>query len=151
MDPATIFCPNPHCPARGQTGQGNIGSHSLKEQRCLCPVCHKTFSVTKGTAFYRLHTSAETVARVVTLLAHGCPMQAIVAAFGLDERTVAAWWARAGRQGQAVHEYLVEPPRDLGQGQADERRGKKQGGIVWMALAMTGKTRLWLGGERSEQ
>ena len=27
--------------------------------------------------------------RVVTLLAHGCPPQAIVAAFGWDERTVA--------------------------------------------------------------
>jgi len=88
---------------------------------------------------------------VVTLLAHGCPVQAIVAAFGFDERTVAAWWARSGRQGQTVHEYLVEQPRDLGQVQADELRVKKQGGIVWMALAMMVKTRLWLGGEVSEQ
>ena len=88
---------------------------------------------------------------VVTLLAHGCPLQAIVAAFGFDERTVAEWWARAGRQGQAVQEYLVEQPRDLGQVQADEIRVKKQGGIVWMALAMMVKTRLWLGGEVSEQ
>lgn len=88
---------------------------------------------------------------VVTLLAHGCPVQAIVAALGFDERTVATWWARAGRQGQAVHESLVEQPRDLGQVQADELRVKKQGGIVWMALAMMVKTRLWLGGEVSEQ
>ena len=88
---------------------------------------------------------------VVTLLAHGCPVQAIVAAFGFDERTVADWWARSGRQGQDVHEYLVEQPRDLGQVQADEIRVKKQGGIVWMALAMMVKTRLWLGGEVSEQ
>ena len=80
----------------------------------------------------------------MTLLAHGCPLQAIVAAFGFDERTIAAWWARSGRQGQAVHEYLVEQPRDLGQVQADELRVKKQGGIVWMALAMMVKTRLWL-------
>src|SRR5947207_4105358 len=36
-----------------------------------------------------LRTSAETVVLVVTLLAHGCPVQAIVAAFGFDERTVA--------------------------------------------------------------
>ena len=35
--------------------------------------------------------------------------------------------------------------------QADELRVKKQGGIVWMALAMMVKTRLWLGGEVSEQ
>ena len=85
------------------------------------------------------------------MLAHGCPLQAIVVAFGFDERTVAAWWARAGRQGQAVQEHLVEQPRDLGQVQADEIRVKKQGGIVWMALAMMVRTRLWLAGEVSEQ
>jgi transposase-like protein len=150
MDPTTVFCPNPHCHARGQIGQGNIGIHSQKEQRCICHACCKTFSARTGTVFYRLRTSAETVVLVVTLLAHGGPVQAIVAACGFDERTVAAWWARAGRQGQAVHESLVEQPRDLGQVQADELRVKKQGGIVWMALAMMVKTRWWLGGEVSE-
>src|SRR6266436_4854741 len=149
MDPTTTFCPNVACPARGQTGQGNIGIHSCKDKRLLCTACQKTFSATKGTAFYRLRTSAETVSLVVTLLAHGCPLQAIVVAFGYDERTVASWVARAGDQGQAVQEHLVEQPRDLGQVQADEIRVKKQGGIVWMALAMMVKTRLWLGGAAS--
>jgi hypothetical protein len=58
------------------------------------------------------------------------------AAFGFDERTGAAWWARSGHQGPAVQEYWVEHPRDLGQGQADERRVKKHGGLVWIALSM---------------
>src|SRR5881296_395133 len=151
MDPTTTCCPNRHCPARGQTGRGNIGIHSRKEQRFICHECQKTFSATTGTVFYRLRTAAETVVLVVTLLAHGCPVQAIVAAFGFDERTVADWWARSGRQGQAVHEYLVEQPRDLGQVQADEIRVKKQGSMVWMALAMMVCTRLWLGGAVSEQ
>src|SRR6266853_2110075 len=151
MDPTTTFCPNVACPARGQTGQGNIGIHSCKDKRFICTECHKTFGATKGTAFYRLRTSAETVSLVVTLLAHGCPLQAIVVAFGYDERTVAGWVARGGAQGQAVQEHLVEQPRDLGQVQADEIRVKKQGGIVWMALAMMVCTRLWLGGEVSEQ
>ncbi len=150
MDPTTIFCPNPACPARGQGGQGNIGIHSRKDKRFICTECRKTFTATKGTAFYRLRTPAETVALVLTLLAHGCPLQAIVVAFGYDERTVAAWEARAGRQGQAVQEQLVEQPRDLGHVQADEIRVKTQGGIVWMALAMMVKTRLWLAGEVSE-
>jgi IS1 family transposase len=88
---------------------------------------------------------------VVTLMAHGCPLQAIVVAFGYDERTVACWLGLAGGQGQAVQEHLVEQPRDLGQVQADEIRVKKQGGVVWMALAMMVKTRLWLAGEVSEQ
>ena len=151
MDPTMVFCPHRACPARGQTGQGNIGIHSRKDKRFLCTECHKTFSATKGTAFYRLRTAAETVTLVVTLLAHGCPPQAIVAAFGFDERTVRRWMARGGVQGQAVQEHLVAQPRDLGQVQADEIRVKKQGGIVWMALAMMVKTRLWLAGEVSEQ
>jgi transposase-like protein/IS1 family transposase len=151
MDPTTTFCPNRACPARGQRGHGNIGIHSRKEQRFICKQCHKTFTATKGTVFYRLRTAAELVVIVVTLLAHGCPLQAIVAAFRLDERTVADWWARAGQQGQAVQEYLVEQPRDLGHVQADEIRVKTQGGIVWMALAMMVRTRLWLAGEVSAQ
>jgi len=151
MDPTTTFCPNLACPARGQIGQGNIGIHSRKDQRFLCSECHKTFSATKGTVFYRLRTAAETVTLVVTLLAHGCPPQAIVAAFGFDERTVARWMARGGVQGQAVQEHLVEQPRDLGQVQADEIRVKKQGGIAWMALAMMVGPRLWLAGEVSER
>jgi transposase-like protein len=100
---------------------------------------------------YRLRTAGDLVALILTLLAHGCPVQAIVAAFGFDERTVAAWRTRAGRHGQAVQEYLVEQPRDLGQVQADEIRVKTQGGIVWMALAMMVSSRLWLAGEVSEQ
>ena len=151
MDPTTVFCPNPHCHARGQTGQGHIGIHAQQAQRFICHACRKTFSARTGTVFYRLRTAAETGALVVTLLAYGCPVQALVAALGFDERTVAAWWARSGRQGQAVHEYLVEQPRDLGQVQADELRVKKQGGIVWMAMALMVQTRLWLGGEVSEQ
>ena len=151
MDPTSVFCPNVACPARGQAGEGNIRLHSRKDKQFLCTECHKTFSATTGTAFYRLWTSAETVTLVVTLMAHGCPLQAIVVAFGFDERTVAAWGARAGRQGQAVQEHLVEHPRDLGQVQADEIRVQTQGGIVWMALALMVKTRLWLAGEVSEQ
>src|SRR6266478_10149637 len=151
MDPATTFCPRLACPARGQTGQGNIGIHSRKDKRFLCTACHKTFSATQGTALSRLRIATETVTRVVTWLAHGCPPHAIVAAFGFDERTVARWMARGGVHGQAVQEHLVEQPRDLGQVQADEIRVKKQGGIVWMALAIMVKTRLWLGGEVSEQ
>jgi transposase-like protein len=151
MNPTTVFCPNLACPARGHTGQGNIGIHSRKDQRFVCTECHKTFTATQGTALYRLRTAAETVTWVVTLLAHGCPPQAIVAAFGFDERTVRRWMTRGGRQGQAVQESVVEQPRALGQVHADEMRVTKQGGVVWMALAMRVSTRLWLAGEVREQ
>jgi transposase-like protein len=150
MDPTTTCCPNLACPARGQTGKGNIGIHSQQDHRFMCTECHKTFTATKGTAFYRLRTSAETISLVMTLMAHGCPLQAIVVALGYDERTVTRWMARGGGHGQAVQEHLVEQPRDLGQVQADEIRVKKQGGIVWLALAMMISTRLWLAGEVRE-
>ena len=146
MDPQTVFCPNSACSASGQVDKGNIGVHSVKERRYKCQVCGKTFAETKGTVFYRLRTAKDLVVMVVTLLAHGCPLQAIVAAFGLDERTVLSWQARAGQHCQRVHEHLVEQPRDLGQVQADEIRVKTQGGILWMAMAIQVRTRLWLGG-----
>ena len=146
MDPQTEFCPNPDCPARGQVGKGNVGIHSQKERRYRCRECGQTFAARKGTTFYRLRTAEETVTIVITLLAHGCPLQAIVAAFGFDERTVAGWHARAGAQCQAVHAHLVQQPRDLGQVQADELWVKLQGLKVWMALALQVAPRLWLGG-----
>jgi IS1 family transposase len=147
MDPTTTFCPNSACPARGQTGQGHIGIHARQDRRCICKQCRQPCTATKGTVFYRLRTAAALVVLVVTLLAHGCPLPALVAAFRLDERTVAAWGARAGQQGQAVQEYVVEHPRDRGHGQADASRVKPQSGIVWLARAMMIRTRLGLAGE----
>jgi len=103
--------------------------------------------VTKGSIFYRLKTDPMTVLLVLTLLAYGCPVQAIVAAFGFDERTVKEWWQRAGRHCQAVHEHLIGGSQlDLQQVQADEIKVKTQGGVIWMAMAMMVPTRLWLGG-----
>jgi hypothetical protein len=84
---------------------------------------------------------------VITLLCHGCPTQAIVAAFGLDERTVARWLWEAGRHCRRVHEHLVEQGQvDLQHVQADELWVKQVGGKVWMALALAAPSRLWLGG-----
>lgn len=149
MDPQTVFCHNSDCPARGQIGKGNIGVHSQKERRYKCHVCGKTFAETKGTPFYRLHKMCDIFVLVVTLLAHGCPIQAIVAAFELDERTVVSWQERAGQHCEKVHQHLIEQPRDLGQVQGDEIRVKIQGAVAWMALAIEVRTRLWLGGALS--
>ena len=146
MDPDKVFCHNPDCPARGRQGLGNIGIHSLIKRRYICHVCKKTFTDTKGTMFYRLRHSDQLVSLIVTLLAFGCPIVAIVKAFGLDERTVADWANRAGKHCQQVHKHLVQIPRDLGQVQADEIRVKHQNGIAWLAMAITVSTRLWLGG-----
>jgi transposase-like protein len=62
--------------------------HSQKECRYRCKRCGQTFSTPESSALYRMHKPYELVATVVTLLAYSCLPQTIVAAFGLDERTV---------------------------------------------------------------
>ncbi len=152
MNPEAVFCLNIDCPARGQVGKGNISVHSQKEKRYGCEACEATFVATKGTIFYRLRTDPKTVILVLSLLAYGCPVQAIVAGFGFDERTVKNWWSKAGAHCQKVHERVVgQSQLDLGQVQADEIKVNIQGGVIWMAMAMMVSTRLWLGGEISRR
>jgi len=147
MNPEQVFCPNIECVSRGQVGKGNIKVQSKKKKIYGCKVCKKTFSATKGTIFYRLKKEPTLVMLVLCLLAYGCPRQAIVVAFELDERTVKSWWEKGGKHCQKVHEYKVEGTKmDLGQVQADEIKAKIQGGIIWMAMAIMVSSRLWLGG-----
>lgn len=149
MNPQTVFCPNPDCTSRGEVGTGNIGIKSQKEHRYLCKTCGQSFAQTKGTPLFRLKQSRSLFLIVITLLAHGCPPQAIVAAFGLEERTVFAWQHKAGKHCEQVHEALVEQPRDLVQVQADEIRVKcAKKVVIWMAMAMQVSPRLWLGVHR---
>jgi transposase-like protein len=147
MNPQEQVCHNPRCWVYGRNGAGQIVIHSRRTQRYRCKRCGKTFSATKDTPFYRLHKPHDVLVMVATLLAFGCPVQAIVAAFGLDERTVADWQQRAGRQCQQVHHHLVQAGAvTLGQVQADELRVRIVGGVVWLAMALTVRSRLWLGG-----
>lgn len=147
MNSQNIFCPNYGCPARGQTGKGNIHPHSKSEKRYACDVCQTTFSTTKGTIFYRLKTNPEKVMLVLALLSRGCSIEAITFAFGFDPRTVKSWWVRAGHQCEAFHEHTVGQAKfDMKHVQADEIRVKMWGIIVWLGLAIMVSNRLWLGG-----
>ena len=147
MNASEQFCPNLGCSARGQVGQGNSVIHGRKRPRYRCSRCGKTFSAKTGTLFEGLRKPTELIVIVVTLLTYGCPVQAIVHAFGLDERTVAHWRDRAGAHCQKVQEALIEQASlDLVHVQADEIRVKGRAIVVWMGLAMMVSTRLWLGG-----
>ncbi len=147
MNASQVFCPNLECKARGQIGQGTIVSHGRKRPRYRCKTCGKTFSAKAGTLFAGLRKPTEVIVVVVTLLAYGCPVQAIVHAFELDERTVASWRDQAGRHCEQVHHALVEQGKlDLMHVQADEIRVKGRQLIAWMGLAMMVPTRLWLAG-----
>ena len=152
MNPQAQFCPNVRCPASGEKGGGNIVIHSQKKRQYKCKCCEKTFSESHGTSLYRVKKASELFVLVVTLLSYGCPVPAIVAAFGLDERTVKSWLHKAGSHAQRVHEAMMSQQRlDLQQVQADEMRVKLQGKVLWMAMALMVSTRLWLGGVVSER
>jgi transposase-like protein len=147
MDTSKQFCPNEACSARGKIGEGNITIHDRKRQRYRCKTCKQTFSARRGTMFEGLRKPMQVIVIVVTLLSYGCPVQAIVHAFGLDERTVASWRDRAGIHCEQVHHALVEAGKlDLVHVQADEIRVKGRSMIAWMGLAMMVSTRLWLAG-----
>src|SRR5207245_3211238 len=139
--------PNQKCKARGQVGQGTIVSHGKARPRYRCKTCGKTFSAQAGTMFEGLRKPKTLIVIVVTLLSYGCPVQAIVQAFGLDERTVARWRDHAGSHCERVHQALIETGKlDLVHVQADEIRVKGRTMIAWMGLAMMVSTRLWLAG-----
>ena len=99
-----------------------------------------------------LRSEVTLVVIVVTLLAYGCPVPAIVQAYGLDERTIADWRDRAGRHCERVHEAVVQQGQlELEHVQADEIRVKGSKLVAWMGMAMMVSTRLWLGGVVQEQ
>src|SRR5438874_12676892 len=102
MNASEQFCPNSACRARGKIGQGNIVVHGRKRPRYTCKTCGRTLSAKVGTPFAGVRKSTALIVIVVTRLPYGCPLQAIVHAFGVDERTVAEWRDRAGSQCEQV-------------------------------------------------
>jgi IS1 family transposase len=78
------------------------------------------------------------------LVAWGCPVAAIVAVFEVDERTVADWLHRAGTYAETFHHQHIQE-HDLQQVQVDEIRLKMQRQVLWVAMAMSVGSRLWLG------
>src|SRR5437763_6817550 len=146
------FCPNKECMSRGQIGQGNIVGHGSKRPRYKCKTCGKTFSARAGTALEVIRKSEDEYVKVITLLAYGTSIQAIVHAFKLDERTVVKWRDRAGIHCESIHKEKVERGiLDLIQVQADEIWVKMRGAVLWVALAIMVPTRLWIAVEVSKK
>jgi transposase-like protein len=140
MRPELVVCPNPACGASGR-----IGVHSQTKRQYICHACNKTFAETTGTVRYDLKHPAWRVVLVVALLAHGCPVSALVVAFGLSERTVADWQFKAGQHARQIQQHVVcQGQVDVSQVQADELYTKTPAGPVWIAMAMTVFSRLWL-------
>jgi transposase-like protein len=140
LNPKLVTCP--YC-----SEEQRIGVHSHQERRYRCHACDRTFAETADTVFFGLHYPLWVVVLVLTLLAFGCPVAAIVAAFYIDERTVRAWLHKAGQHGQAIQDQIVcHGQIVLGQVQADELCVTTQHGKVWIAMALCVFSRLFLWG-----
>jgi hypothetical protein len=84
---------------------------------------------------------------VLSLLAGGCPIPALVCAFGVDERTVALWQQQAGPPARQIQQHVVcQGQVDGGQGPGDALDVKTPVGTLWMATAMRVFSRLFRGG-----
>src|SRR6476660_3441951 len=126
MRPELIVCPKSDCGA-----SDHIGIHSHKERRYICYTCDRTFAETTGTILYGLKHTIWVVLIILSLPAYGCPIPAIVATFGVDERTVADWQLKAGQHAKTVQQQVVGQGQvDVGQVQADELYTKTQAGPV---------------------
>jgi hypothetical protein len=120
--------------------------HSRKQKRYRCKRCERTFSQNHGSALYQLK-KPDLFPLVISLLAYGCPPQAVMITYGLSDKTVRDWARRAGIHCQGVHEQTVMRQQwDLQHIQADELKVTTQMGVVWIALVLMVSTRLWLGG-----
>jgi len=99
-----------------------------------------------------IRCSEDNYVKVITLLAYGTSIQAIVHAFKMDERTVANWRDRAGIHCESVHKEKIERGLlDLIHVQADEIWVKIRGAVLWVALAIMVPTRLWIAVEVSKK
>jgi len=154
MSPSPLFCPYLDCDHKGRTDTETISVHAYRNRvdrtptRYHCAACDRTFSARRCTPFYRLHHPASLMAVVLTLLAHGCPVPAVVLALGLDERTVRAWLLKAGAHAATFHDHRLAAAGgvEAAHVQADEICVRVRGGRVWLAQAIEVGSRFWLGG-----
>ena len=89
------------CPLRGKVSSGNIvrygfyRTRSGKRRRFRCVECGKTFSLTRGTPYYRLQHRRATFDAVVALRVEGVSISATARVEGIAWNTVARWLERA--------------------------------------------------------
>lgn len=89
----TITCQNESCKDFGQlTGRVRRYGRTRKGiQRYQCKQCGSTFTQTKGSFFYNLHTSRNTILDCFQLAAAGATLAEIKQRQGVKEDTVIAW------------------------------------------------------------
>jgi hypothetical protein len=147
MNPQLYSCQHKDCAKFGEVGANNLVIHSRKQERLKCKLCKKTFTLSKGTGFYRLRYDSKLIQIVLVLLAFGCPPRAINQAYGIDLRTIDRWIERFGSHCKALHWTRVRAFFSAARVQADELWLRIKKGKAWISTALEVETRIWLGFE----
>lgn len=119
MEPSDLvvagsFCWNETCLLYGQVDAQNLrkfGRNRHGTPRLQCKVCGKVFAQTKGTVFYGLRHSPETVIECLSLVAERNSLAALHRVKGIKEETVSAWVGKAARQVEASEAVLLSGHR----------------------------------------
>jgi hypothetical protein len=86
-------------------GDGKHG-HAERIQTFRGPACRTTFTARRHTPLYRLKTTSQQVAMVLTVLAEGLNPSAAARVFGYRQATMTIWLSRAGQHAQSFHKHF---------------------------------------------
>jgi transposase-like protein len=83
------------------------GKHGRAEpiQTLRCQACRTIFSARRNTPLYRLKTSSQQVAVVLSALAEGLDPSAAERVFGYRQATITRWLTRAGEHAELFHKH----------------------------------------------
>jgi transposase-like protein len=107
------LCPNEACSEYGKRQEGqqaNIkkaGKTAKGVQRYQCKSCHKTFTTTTGTLFYRKRTGEEKILETLALLAEGSRISTLSRVKGIKEDTILQWLREAAKHSEQVEAVLL--------------------------------------------
>ncbi len=107
------FCPHATCPDYGKLHSAQephierFGVTRKGVQRYRCQTCHKTFTATFGTIFYRKRTPEHEILETLALLAEGSRISSLARAKGFKEDTILAWLREAARHAEQIETVLL--------------------------------------------
>jgi len=110
LAPAGCFCPDKECPDFGKLDAGNLinfGHTNAGTQRRQCKTCEGTFTVTRGTIFYRRRTPQKDIVEALAQLAERGSIAAVARVKGVKEDTVSAWLRAAAEHWETLESVLL--------------------------------------------
>jgi transposase-like protein len=113
QDQSEIVCENRDCRSYRKTGTHirRYGKTRKGVQRYQCKWCKATFTQTKGSFFYNLHTNPDTILECFTLVSQGRAFSSIRRLKGIKEDTLVSWLRMASAHVEEVESLLIAQNR----------------------------------------